>query len=171
MQQGVSPPARQLDRTDMCITRVGFGSWAVGGDWAVGWGSQDGRDSIAAIRRTMAPEVNWVDTAASYRLGHFAEIVPAACSTIPPIERPYIFTKCGLLPDRKDRNATPKDVGDPVSPRRQIGDQLRRLQTATLSPITSDLATIAAAIERDGAGSGLPGSADFCQTPSAHRWK
>jgi aryl-alcohol dehydrogenase-like predicted oxidoreductase len=171
MQQGVSPPVRQLGGTDMCITRVAFGSWAVGGDWAVGWSNQDARDSIAAIRRSMAPEVNWVDTAAIYRLGHSEEIVPTARSTIPPIERPYIFTKCGLLPDRKDRNATPKNEGDPVSLRREIGDQLRRLQTATLSPTTSDLATIAAAIERDGAGSGLPAPTDSCQTPSAHPWR
>jgi aryl-alcohol dehydrogenase-like predicted oxidoreductase len=57
-------PLRQLGRTDMHISRVGFGSWAVGRDWAVGWGSQDDRDSIAAIRHAVAHGVNWIDTAA-----------------------------------------------------------------------------------------------------------
>ena len=63
-------PVRRLGTTDMRITRVGFGSWAVGGDWAVGWGSQDDSASIAAIRRALACGVNWIDTAAIYGLGH-----------------------------------------------------------------------------------------------------
>jgi aryl-alcohol dehydrogenase-like predicted oxidoreductase len=68
-------PVRQLGRTDMRITRVGFGSWAVGGDWAVGWGSQDDRESVAAIRHAVARGINWIDTAAIYGLGHSEEVV------------------------------------------------------------------------------------------------
>ncbi len=50
----VALPTRRLGKTDMNITRVGFGAWAIGGsDWAVGWGSQDDRDSIAAIRHAI----------------------------------------------------------------------------------------------------------------------
>jgi aryl-alcohol dehydrogenase-like predicted oxidoreductase len=82
MKSKISLPVRQLGRTDMRITRVGFGSWAVGGDWAVGWGSQDDRDSIAAIRRAVALGVNWIDTAAIYGLGHSEEVVAAALATI-----------------------------------------------------------------------------------------
>src|ERR1700744_2923589 len=111
-------PTRQLGTTDMRITRVGFGSWAVGGDWAVGWGSQDDRDSIAAIRHAVGRGINWIDTAAIYGLGHSEEVVAAALKTIPEAERPYIFTKCGLIGDSDDRNAMPKQIGAPASLRR-----------------------------------------------------
>jgi len=120
-------PTRQLGRTDMHITRVGFGSWAVGGDWAVGWGNQDDRESIAAIRYAVENGVNWIDTAAIYGLGHSEEIVAAALSEIPPSERPYVFTKCGLIPDPADRAAAPLQVGAPASLRREIERSLRRL--------------------------------------------
>jgi aryl-alcohol dehydrogenase-like predicted oxidoreductase len=123
-----SLPLRQLGRTDLRISRVGFGSWAVGGDWAVGWGSQDDRDSIAAIRHAVSRGVNWIDTAAIYGVGHSEEVVAAALSTIPPSERPYVFTKCGLLSDPSDRSAMPKQVGAPASLRREIEGSLHRLQ-------------------------------------------
>ncbi len=64
LQSQYSLPTARFGRTGMEITRVGFGSWAVGGDWAVGWGSQDDRDSIAAIRHAVSHGVNWIDTAA-----------------------------------------------------------------------------------------------------------
>lgn len=123
-----SLPLRQLGRTDMRISRLGFGSWAVGGDWAVGWGTQDDRDSIAAIRHAVSRGVNWIDTAAIYGLGHSEEVVASALSTIPQSERPYVFTKCGLLSDPADRNAMPKQVGAPASLRREIEASLRRLK-------------------------------------------
>ncbi len=121
-------PVRQLGTTDMKITRVGFGSWAVGGDWAVGWGSQDDGDSVAAIRHAVARGVNWIDTAAIYGLGHSEEIVAAALAAVPQGERPYVFTKCGLIPDPADRNALPRQVGTPSSIRREIEGSLRRLK-------------------------------------------
>src|SRR5271163_2085396 len=89
-------PTVRLGRTDMHITRVGFGSWAVGGDWAFGWGEQDDRQSIAAIRHAVAGGINWIDTAAVYGLGHSEEVVAAALSGMPRSERPYVFTKGGL---------------------------------------------------------------------------
>src|ERR1700686_2907858 len=106
---------RRLGTTDMWITRVGFGSWAVGGDWAVGWGSQDDRDSVAAIRHAIARGINWIDTAAIYGPGHSEEVVATALAGIPQSERPYVFTKCGLIPDAADRRALPKQVGAPAS--------------------------------------------------------
>jgi aryl-alcohol dehydrogenase-like predicted oxidoreductase len=121
-------PVRQLGLTDMRITRVGFGSWAVGGDWAVGWGSQDDRDSVAAIRHAVARGINWIDTAAIYGVGHSEEVVASALSAIPRSERPYIFTKCGLIADPADRTAMPRQVGAPASLRREIEDSLRRLK-------------------------------------------
>jgi aryl-alcohol dehydrogenase-like predicted oxidoreductase len=128
MARDNSLPLRQLGRTDMQITRVGFGSWAVGGDWAVGWGSQDDRDSVAAIRHAVARGINWIDTAAIYGLGHSEEIVAAALAGIPQSERPYVFTKCGLVPDPANRNAAPKQWASSPSLRREIEASLRRLR-------------------------------------------
>ncbi len=121
-------PVRQLGTTEMRITHVGFGSWAVGGDWAVGWGSQDDQDSIAAIRHAVARGINWIDTAAIYGIGHSEEVVAAALAGIPASERPYVFTKCGLIPDPNDRNVLPKQVGAPASLRQEIEGSLRRLK-------------------------------------------
>ena len=74
-----NPAVRQLGLTDMHITRVGFGAWAIGGpDWAVGWGKQDDSASIAAIRHALRSGINWIDTAAIYGLGHSEEIVRQA---------------------------------------------------------------------------------------------
>ena len=121
-------PLRPFGTTDMAITRVGFGAWAIGGpDWAVGWGAQDDRDSIVAIRRAVERGINWIDTAAIYGLGHSEEVVRRALVEIPPAERPYVFTKCGLVWDEADRKATPRQAGAPASIRREVENSLRRL--------------------------------------------
>ncbi len=121
-------PKRRLGRTDMNITPVGFGAWAIGGpDWAVGWGAQDDNKSIAAIRHAVERGVNWIDTAAIYGLGHSEEVVRAALKEIPAAERPLVFTKCGLLWDENDRKAFPRQVGAPDSIRREVEQSLRRL--------------------------------------------
>jgi aryl-alcohol dehydrogenase-like predicted oxidoreductase len=121
-------PTRPLGRTGMSITRVGFGAWAIGGgDWAVGWGSQDDSDSIAAIRHAVSRGINWIDTAAVYGLGHSEEVVRQALADMPADERPYVFTKCGLVWDPANRQAPPRQVGAPDSIRREVEDSLRRL--------------------------------------------
>lgn len=128
VESGALLPTRRLGRTDMQITRVGFGAWALGGaDWAVGWGAQDDRDSIAAIRHAIARGVNWIDTAAVYGLGHSEEVVRQALAAIPLSERPYVFTKCGLVWDEKNRKALPRQVGAPASIRRELEASLKRL--------------------------------------------
>jgi aryl-alcohol dehydrogenase-like predicted oxidoreductase len=86
---------RKLGNSDPHITPVGYGAWAIGGSgWQFGWGSQDDNDSIAAIHRSLALGVNWIDTAAVYGLGHSEEVVGRALKTWPG-PRPYVFTKCG----------------------------------------------------------------------------
>ncbi|WP_250626827.1 aldo/keto reductase [Pinirhizobacter soli] len=121
-------PTRQLGRTDMHITPVGFGAWAIGGpDWAVGWGAQDDNDSITAIRHAVERGINWIDTAAIYGLGHSEEVVRRALAGLPRVQRPYVFTKCGLVWDEGNRQATPRQVGAPVSIRREVEASLRRL--------------------------------------------
>jgi aryl-alcohol dehydrogenase-like predicted oxidoreductase len=88
---------RTLGRTDLRITPVGFGAWAIGGDdWKFGWGPQDDADSVAAIERALDLGINWIDTAAAYGFGHSEEIVAKALGG--KTDRPYIFTKCGLVP-------------------------------------------------------------------------
>jgi aryl-alcohol dehydrogenase-like predicted oxidoreductase len=114
--------------TDMTITRVGFGAWAVGGgDWAFAWGPQDDGEAIAAIRHAIEAGVNWIDTAAVYGLGHSEEIVAAALKGIPQTDRPYVFTKGGLVWDETNRAVAPRRVGRPASIRREVENSLRRL--------------------------------------------
>jgi aryl-alcohol dehydrogenase-like predicted oxidoreductase len=119
---------RRLGATDMELTTVGFGAWAIGGgDWKFGWGPQDDEDSIATIRYAVERGINWIDTAAVYGLGHSEEVVRQALDEVPANERPYIFTKCGLVWDDSDRMAPPRQVLRPESIRRECEVSLRRL--------------------------------------------
>lgn len=121
-------PKRRLGRTDMSITPVGLGAWAIGGgDWAVGWGDQDDSKSIAAIRHAVERGINWIDTAAIYGLGHSEEVVRAALKDMPHSERPLIFTKCGLRWDENNHMAPPQNVGKPESIRAECEASLKRL--------------------------------------------
>ncbi|MHB8312162.1 MAG: aldo/keto reductase [Candidatus Dormibacteria bacterium] len=121
--------SRQLGQTGMAITRVGFGAWAVGGGgWAFAWGQQDDLESIQAIRRALDSGVNWIDTAAVYGLGHSEEVVARALEGIPEADRPYVFTKCGLVWDPHDRSRPPREVGRPESIRAELEASLRRLK-------------------------------------------
>jgi aryl-alcohol dehydrogenase-like predicted oxidoreductase len=112
----------------MQITRVGFGAWAIGGsDWAFGWGRQEDDQSVAAIHHAVERGINWIDTAAVYGLGHSEEVVAAALRTLPADRRPYVFTKCGLVWDEQQRNATPRRAGRADSLCREVENSLRRL--------------------------------------------
>jgi aryl-alcohol dehydrogenase-like predicted oxidoreductase len=115
---------RKLGNSDLYITPVGYGAWAIGGSgWQFAWGSQDDNDSIAAIHRSLELGVNWIDTAAVYGLGHSEEVVGRALKTWPGA-RPYVFTKCGL---RWDANGNVEKVLSAASIRREVEDSLRRL--------------------------------------------
>ena len=116
---------RRLGNTDIEITPIGFGAWAIGGDnWAFGWGPQDDRDSIAAIRHAVEVGINWIDTAAVYGFGHSEEVVAKALAEIPASSRPYVFTKCGLV---AGDNGEPVHSLEPTSIRREVEDSLRLL--------------------------------------------
>jgi len=120
--------ATPLGTTGMRITRVGFGAWAIGGGgWTFAWGNQDDADSIAAIRHAVERGINWIDTAAVYGLGHSEEVVARALRAIPANDRPYVFTKGGLVWDDHDRAAPPRRIGDPLSIRLEVEASLRRL--------------------------------------------
>ena len=112
-----------LGNTGLEITRVGFGAWAIGGngyDW--GWGTQDDRDSIAAIHRALEGGVNWIDTAAQYGFGHSEAIVGRALADLD--ERPYVFTKGGQ-PEGPGRTTIQNLRRDSL--RRELEGSLERL--------------------------------------------
>ena len=94
--------ARQLGNSDLKLTSIGFGAWAIGGgDWQYAWGPQDDNDSISAIHRALDAGMNWIDTAAVYGLGHSEEVVGRALKSTSV--KPYVFTKSSMTwgPDRK----------------------------------------------------------------------
>ncbi len=117
---------RRLGNSDLQITAVGFGAWAIGGSgWAFSWGQQDDADSIAAIHRSLELGVNWIDTAAVYGMGHSEEVVARALQDWPG-KRPYVFTKCSM---RWNERGEVTKVHTAQSIRQECEDSLRRLQT------------------------------------------
>jgi aryl-alcohol dehydrogenase-like predicted oxidoreductase len=91
-----STQLRQLGSSDLHLTPIGLGAWAIGGgDWEFSWGPQDDADSIAAIHRALDLGINWIDTAAIYGLGHSEEIVGRAVKEYSGA-KPLIFTKCSM---------------------------------------------------------------------------
>jgi aryl-alcohol dehydrogenase-like predicted oxidoreductase len=90
---------RTLGQSDLKITPIGIGAWAIGGgQWEFGWGAQDDKESIAAIRAGLDRGIDWIDTAAAYGLGHSETVVGRAVKGLRT--RPYIFTKCSLVWDQ-----------------------------------------------------------------------
>jgi len=87
---------RTLGNSDLHITPVGFGAWAIGGgDWKFGWGPQDDEHSVRVIHEAVECGVNWIDTAPVYGQGHSEEVVGRALAEMPAGRRPLVFTKCG----------------------------------------------------------------------------
>ncbi len=124
-------PVVTFGRTDLEITRVGFGAWAIGGarrgEWANGWGAQDDDESLAAIRHGIERGVNWIDTAAIYGLGHSEEVVGRAIRDFAVEDRPYVFTKGGVVWDDDDHSTPSRKMANPESLKREVDDSLRRL--------------------------------------------
>lgn len=119
---------RSLGSTGMEITKVGFGAWAIGGGgWSFGWGPQDDETSIAAMRHAIDLGINWIDTAAVYGLGHSEEVVGRLLRSLPPADRPHIFTKCGLIWDERNPMVPARRVLKPSSIRTECEASLRRL--------------------------------------------
>lgn len=114
---------KKLGNSDLMITPVGVGAWAMGGaGWEYAWSSQDDNDSISAIHRALDLGVNWIDTAAVYGLGHSEEVVARAVKGM--TNKPYIFTKCSLIWD-ENRVITSSLKADSV--RHEVETSLRRL--------------------------------------------
>ncbi len=119
---------RTLGNSDLKLTPIGFGAWAIGGgDWKFAWGPQDDNASIEAIHRALDLGINWIDTAAVYGLGHSEEMVARALKSTS--HKPYVFTKCALRwnTDRTIFNSIKAD-----SVRYELENSLRRLNVETI---------------------------------------
>ncbi len=117
----------RFGKTDLEITSVGFGAWAIGGTgWRGAWGHQDDDEAVGAIRRAVELGINWVDTAAVYGLGHSEELVARALKGVADADRPYVFTKSSL---RWDENGNVINSLNRNSIKRECEESLRRLQT------------------------------------------
>jgi aryl-alcohol dehydrogenase-like predicted oxidoreductase len=119
---------RFLGSSGLEITTVGFGAWAIGGGgWSFGWGPQDDSTSEGTLRHALELGINWIDTAAVYGLGHSEQVVGRVLRSLPVSERPFIFTKCGLIWDKRDPMQEPRQVLKPESIRAECEASLRRL--------------------------------------------
>jgi aryl-alcohol dehydrogenase-like predicted oxidoreductase len=122
---------RQLGNSDLKITPLGVGAWAIGGGGLpFAWGPQDDNDSIAAIHAALDQGINWIDTAPVYGLGHSEDIVGRALKG--RASKPYIFTKCTLVWDDNDPKREVIRSMKRDSIRRECEASLRRLQIDTL---------------------------------------
>jgi aryl-alcohol dehydrogenase-like predicted oxidoreductase len=116
---------RPLGNSDLNITPLGVGTWAIGGpDGNYNWGPQNDEDSIRAIQRAVEKGINWIDTAPVYGRGHSEEVVGKALKGLSP--QPYVFTKCTLVwAQSQERIVTNSLKADSI--RRECEDSLRRL--------------------------------------------
>ena len=127
---------RRLGHTDLAITPIGLGTWAIGGgDWCLGWGPQRDADSIATIRRAIARGINWIDTAGVYGLGRSETIIARALRGVPRADRPYVFTSSGFVWDQLGNVA--RDL-TAASIRRQAEASLRRLERDVIDLLQLD---------------------------------
>jgi len=115
---------KALGNSDLEITPVGLGAWAMGGDGVFGWGPQDDAESVAAIHRSVERGINWIDTAPIYGMGHSEKVVARALKEMGSSQRPLVFTKCSIVWDQE------KNVGHSLkrdSIRREVEESLQRL--------------------------------------------
>jgi aryl-alcohol dehydrogenase-like predicted oxidoreductase len=119
---------RTLGQSDLKITPIGIGAWAIGGgQWEFGWGPQDDKESMDAIRAGLDRGINWIDTAAAYGLGHSETVVGKALKGLRT--RPYIFTKCSLV---WDQTGEISHNLQPASIHREVEASLQRLVVDTI---------------------------------------
>ena len=142
-------PTARLGQTGAEITRVGLGTWAIGGpDWKFNWGPQDDGDSVRAIHRAVELGVSWIDTAPVYGVGHSEEIVARALRELPDGDRPLVFTKCGRVFGEGER--TPLTDISPASIRSECEASLRRLGVERLDLYQIHWPTLDLAVVEEG---------------------
>jgi aryl-alcohol dehydrogenase-like predicted oxidoreductase len=128
MTETATESPRTLGNSDLQLSSIGFGAWAIGGgDWQFAWGPQDDDESIAAIHRALDLGINWIDTAAVYGLGHSEEVVARAVKSSG--KNPYIFTKCSR---RWHADGSIYSALEPASLAEELEGSLRRLGVETI---------------------------------------
>ncbi len=120
---------KRLGPSDLQISSIGLGTWAMGGENVFGWGPQDDAQSIAAIHQTVESGINWIDTAPAYGFGHAERIVGQALKELDSARRPFVFTKCGIV---WDENRKPGHSLKADSVRNDVEASLLRLQVDVL---------------------------------------
>lgn len=118
---------RRLGQTDLELTTIGLGTWAIGGPWEYGWGPQDDAESVRTIIAAIEGGINWIDTAPIYGCGHAEEVLGRALREIKEI--PLIATKCGLVWNDKRQKINCLDAASIVQ---ECDDSLRRLGVETI---------------------------------------
>ncbi|MBL8204301.1 MAG: aldo/keto reductase [Blastocatellia bacterium] len=119
---------RQLGNSDLYITPIGIGAWAMGGgDWAFAWGEQDDQDSIDALRAGLDAGMNWIDTAMVYGHGHSERVVGRAIAGLS--NKPYVFTKCSR---KRAEDGSLVGVLKADSIRAECEESLRNLNVETI---------------------------------------
>lgn len=113
-----------MGNTDLEISRIGLGAWAIGGVWKWGWGSQSDRDSRDTINRALDAGINWIDTAAIYGMGHSEEVIGKALKKRGG-PKPLLFTKCGQIWDKTSQQTVSLKR---ESIFREVDQSLKRLQ-------------------------------------------
>jgi aryl-alcohol dehydrogenase-like predicted oxidoreductase len=114
---------RQLGNSDLRLTPIGYGAWAIGGgNWEFAWGAQDDDESVRTIERALDAGINWIDTAAIYGLGHSEGVVTRALRN--SSSKPHVFTKCSM---RWDENRQIYRNLKAASLQEELENSLRRL--------------------------------------------
>ncbi|MEV5881430.1 aldo/keto reductase [Streptomyces sp. NPDC052020] len=123
---------RTLGRSGIEVSALGFGCWAIGGEWQatdgqpLGWGKVDDEESVRAIRRALDLGVTFFDTADVYGTGHSEQILGRALGK--RRDDAVVATKWGNLFDADARTLTGSD-DSPEHARRALTASLRRLGT------------------------------------------
>jgi len=118
-----------LGNSDLEISSIGLGAWAMGGEGVFGWGPQDDAESVAAIHRSVERGINWIDTAPIYGMGHSEKVVARALKELGSANRPLVFTKCSIVWD-EEKNVGHSLKGDSI--RKEVEDSLQRLDVDVL---------------------------------------
>ena len=141
---------------DPCITRVGFGAWAIDGSgWSFGWGSDDDGDSIAAIRHALDLGVDWIDTSAVPGLGE-SEEVTAELFDLYSDQRPYMFAKCGLIFEEGHPSGEARRSRWPASVRQECEASLQRLGVERIDLYRLSWSDVADTRVEDSLGAAMP---------------
>ncbi|MFD3589138.1 aldo/keto reductase [Streptomyces sp. NPDC058683] len=123
---------RTLGRSGIEISALGFGCWAIGGEWQdgtgqpLGWGKVDDEESVRAVHRALDLGVTFFDTADTYGTGHSERVLGRALGR--RRDEVVVATKWGNVFDEETRTLTGSD-DSPAYVRRALTASLRRLGT------------------------------------------